>query len=90
MSVTKYSTIGINHEMSQFWRPVIQSDYDDYVRKVLEFRDTFYSSIGPKSNYKIFVPSAEGAPAKCTSSSSRIVSSLKGMYVYRYVSVHEL
>ena len=79
MSITKYSTIIIDYEMSQFWRPVIQSDYDDYVRELSEFRDTFYSSIGPCSNCKIFVPSADGAPAKCTSTSSRIVSSLKGM-----------
>ena len=66
--------------MSQTWRPVIQSDLDDYMRKLLQFRDLFYSSFGPKSNYKIFVPSADGAPNKCTSTSTRIVSSLKGVY----------
>ena len=69
-----------NWKMSQTWRPVIQSDLDDYMRKLLQFRDLFYSSIGPKSNYKIFVPSADGAPNKCTSTSTRIVSSLKGVY----------
>ena len=66
--------------MSQTWQPVIQSDLDGYLRKLLDFRDIFYTSIGPKSNYKIFVPSADGAPNKCTSTSTRIVSSLKGVY----------
>ena len=64
--------------MSQTWRPIVQSDYDNYLRNLLEFRDMFYTSIGPKSNYKIFVPSADRAPLKCTSVSSRIISSLKG------------
>ena len=66
--------------MSQTWQPVIQNDLDGHLRKLLEFRDIFYSSIGPKNNYKIFVPSADGAPNKCTSTSKRIVSSLKGVY----------
>ena len=73
--------------MTQTWQPVIQNDIDSYLRKLLEFRDTFYTSIGPKSNYKIFVPSADGAPNKCTSTSTRIVSSLKGVYsllLWRY------
>ena len=64
--------------MSQIWRPVNQCDSEDYLRKLIEFRDIFYSSIGPKSNYKIFVPSADGGSNKCTLVSFRIISSLKG------------
>ena len=65
--------------MPQTWRPVIQHDTDDYCRGLIEFRDIFYSSLGPKGNYKFFVSSADGAPTKCTSNSNRMIASLKGM-----------
>ena len=67
--------------MSQTWRPVIERDRENYCRTLREFRDMFYTSLGPKGCSKLFEPSADGAPTKCTSNSSRILSSLKGLCV---------
>ena len=66
--------------MPQTWRPVIDGDTENYCRALIEFRDIFYTALGPHGSLKLFVPSAEGAPTKCTSTSERILSSLKGMY----------
>ena len=64
--------------MPQTWKPVIQSDWDNYCRCVLEFRDMFYTSLGPKGHSKLFQPPANRAPTQCTSNSARILSALKG------------
>ena len=66
--------------MPQTWKPVIESDRDTYCRSLMKFRDIFYTYLGPKGNSKFFVSSASGAPTKWTSTSSRILSSLKGVY----------
>ena len=70
--------------MSQTWRPVIERDKDNYCRSLREFRDMFYTSLGPKGYSKFFESSAGGAPTKWTSNSSRILSSFKGLYVIHF------
>ena len=67
--------------MPQTWRPLVQYDKDNYCRELVEFRDVFYTSLGPNGHFKLFVSSADGAPTKCTSNSDRILASFKGMYV---------
>ena len=71
--------------MPQTWRPVIQHDKDNYCRGLEEFRDVFYTSLGPKGHFKLFVSSADGAPTKCTSNSSRIIASIQGLFVFHPV-----
>ena len=67
--------------MHQTWRTVNAVDREVYCRALEEFRDVFYTSIGPKGKFILFVPSGEGAPAICTSTSDRILASLQGLCV---------
>ena len=67
--------------MPQTWRPICESDVDSLKRCLAQFRDLFSTSLGPKGRLKFLVGSAEGAPTKCTSKSTRIISSLRGLFM---------
>ena len=64
------------------WRPVNVADKEAYCMALQEFRDVFLTSLGPLGHFKLFVPSADGAPPICTSTSDRILASLQGLLIY--------
>ena len=68
-------------QMPQTWRPISGGDVDSLKRCLVQFRDLFEASLGPTGRLKFFVGSAEGAPTKCTSRSTRIISSLRGLFM---------
>ena len=68
----------IHLQMPQTWKPLNNEDEDEQRKALAELRDMFYTSIGPHGHFKMFVASADGAPPRCTSTSNRILSSLKG------------
>ena len=67
--------------MPQTWKPLNNQDEDEQCKALAELHDVFYTSIGPHGHYKMFVPSAYGASPRCTSTSNRILSSLKGNFI---------
>ena len=67
--------------MPQTWRPISGGDVDSLKRCLVQLRDLFCASLGPKGRFKFLVGSAEGAPTQCTSKSTRIISFLRGLFI---------
>ena len=67
--------------MPQTWRPICGGDVDSLKRCLVQLRDLFCASLGPKGRLKFLVGSAEGAPTQCTSKSTRIISFLRGLFI---------